>query len=168
MDVSAVLQDLFGRVDELVPEVLEGLDEETLARRPDGVGNPIGWLVWHLTRVEDDHVARALGLTQLWDEGWRERFALDLDPHAIGYGAGDAEVAAVRTTADLLRGYHEAVGARTREVAAGLDAAALDRVVDERWTPPVTLGVRLLSVASDCLQHLGQAAYVRGLIARSS
>ena len=40
----------------------------------------------------------------------------------------------------------------------------LDRVVDERWDPPVTLGVRLVSVLSDDLQHAGQAAYARGLI----
>ena len=40
----------------------------------------------------------------------------------------------------------------------------LDRVVDRRWDPPVTAGVRLVSVVGDCLQHLGQAAYVRGLL----
>jgi hypothetical protein len=41
--------------------------------------------------------------------------------------------------------------------------ADLDRVVDKRWDPPVTLGVRLVSVVDDDAQHVGQAAYVRGL-----
>lgn len=163
MDVASLLQDLFARVDELVPEVLEGLTEDQLASRPAGSGNPIGWLVWHSTRVEDDHLADAFGSTQVWDEGWRERLALDLDPHATGYGADEDDVAAVRTTAELLLGYHQAVAAKVRETLAGLDADDLDRVVDERWTPPVTLGVRLVSMASDALQHLGQAAYLRGL-----
>ena len=167
MDQSQLLQDLFGRVDDLVVEVLDGLGEDDLAHRPgDGRGNSIGWLVWHLTRVEDDHLAGALGGTEAWDEGWRERLGLDLDPGATGYGADDAEVAAVRTTADLLRGYHDAVAAKVRAGVEGLDPEALERVVDERWDPPVTLGVRLVSVASDCLQHLGQAAYVRGLLGR--
>ena len=163
MDVSSLLQDLFDRVDELVPSVLDGLTEDQLASRPAGAGNPIGWLVWHLTRVEDDHLADAFGGTQVWDDGWREKFAFDLDPYATGYGADEDDVAAVRATAALLRDYHAAVAAKVREAVAGLDADALDRVVDERWTPPVTLGVRLVSMASDALQHLGQAAYLRGL-----
>ncbi len=41
----------------------------------------------------------------------------------------------------------------------------LDRVVDKRWNPPVTLGVRLVSILNDDVQHVGQAAYVRGLLA---
>jgi hypothetical protein len=39
-------------------------------------------------------------------------------------------------------------------------------VVDRRWTPPVTLGVRLVSVLCDDLQHAGQAAFVRGAVRR--
>jgi hypothetical protein len=45
-----------------------------------------------------------------------------------------------------------------------LSDADLERVVDERWEPPVTLGVRLVSIADDGLQHVGQAAYVRGML----
>ena len=51
---------------------------------------------------------------------------------------------------------------------SGLTDADLPRVVDERWDPPVTLGVRLVSVISDCLQHAGQAAFVRGILLRSA
>ena len=39
-----------------------------------------------------------------------------------------------------------------------------DRVVDRTWDPPVTLGVRLVSILDDDTQHAGQAAYVRGLL----
>ena len=42
--------------------------------------------------------------------------------------------------------------------------ADLERVVDTSWDPPVTLGVRLISVISDDLQHAGQAAYAAGLL----
>ncbi len=73
-------------------------------------------------------------------------------------------MAAVRASADLLADYLGAVHGRTVEYVAGLTEADLDSVVDERWDPPVTLGVRLVSVVGDDLQHLGQAAYVRGLL----
>ena len=54
--------------------------------------------------------------------------------------------------------------ARTRRLLEGLRETDLDRIVDKRWDPPVTLGVRLISIADDCLQHAGQAAYLRGLL----
>ena len=164
MDPDALLLDAFGRIRELVPQVVDGLDDDQLAWRPQGTGNSVAWLVWHLSRVQDDHVADAAGTGQAWlDEGWRERFGLDLPAEDTGYGHGPEDVAKVRASADLLTGYAAAVATRTEAFVTGLGAGDLARVVDERWDPPVTLGVRLVSVVSDCLQHLGQAGYVRGL-----
>ena len=68
---------------------------------------------------------------------------------------------------DVLLGYLDEVDARTREMLRGLTPDDLDRVVDRRWDPPVTLGVRLVSIGDDCLQHVGQAGYVRGLLDRA-
>ena len=164
MDTDALLLDAFGRIRDLVPQVVDGLDDDQLAWRPQGTGNSLAWLVWHLSRVQDDHVADAAGTEQVWlGDGWRERFALDLPAADTGYGHTWQDVAAVRASADLLTGYAAAVAARTEAFVTGLGAADLERVVDEGWDPPVTLGVRLVSVVSDCLQHLGQAGYVRGL-----
>jgi hypothetical protein len=132
--------------------------------------NTIAWLVWHLARVQDDHVAELLDTEQVWVTGdWAPQFGLDPDPDNTGYGHTAAEVATVRPERpEVLLDYLGAVDGRTRELLAGLTADDLDRVVDRRWDPPVTLGVRLVSVADDSLQHAGQAAYARGLIARSS
>jgi uncharacterized damage-inducible protein DinB len=166
MVVGEVLGDGFGRVRGVVHRVLDGLDGERLAVRPAGRGNSIGWLVWHLTRIQDDHVADVAGVEQAWTaDGWAERFGLPYPAGATGYGHGDRDVEAfsVRDAA-LLAGYHDAVHARTAAYVAGLSGADLDRVVDEAWDPPVTLGVRLMSVIADDLQHAGQAAYVRGLL----
>jgi hypothetical protein len=168
MDVAPLLLELFGRIPPLAHDAVDGLDAVSLAARPgDGV-NPIGWLVWHLTRVEDHHLSAILGRDQLWvTDGWAERFGLAADPENTGYGHHDDEVATVRPEGpDVLLGYLAAVDARTRGLLGGLSPHDLDRIVDERWDPPVTLGVRLVSVADDCLQHLGQANYVRGLLAR--
>jgi hypothetical protein len=122
--------------------------------------------VWHLTRIQDDHVADVAGTEQVWTSaGWADRFGLPFEPADTGYGHGAEQVAAVRVpSADLLTGYHDAVHERTVAYARTLVDADLDRVVDHRWDPPVTLGARLVSVLADDLQHAGQAAYVRGLL----
>jgi len=167
MDIAALLDELFGRVAEHVHEAVDGLDPATLALAPAPNANPIGWLVWHLTRVQDHHVSELLGETQIWVSGpWASHFGLAPDPDNTGYGHSAIEVQGVRPDGpDALTGYYDAVAARTSAYLATLAPADLDRIVDERWDPPVTLGVRLVSVADDDIQHGGQAAYVRGLVA---
>jgi uncharacterized damage-inducible protein DinB len=166
VDVRALLEELYGRVPDLVRSAVDGLDPSQLVAAPADGANTIGWLVWHLTRVQDHHVAELLDDDQVWaDGGWAARFGLEPDPSNTGYGHGPDDVAAVRPeSAAALVEYHEAVAERTRSFLRGLGDGDLDRVVDERWDPPVTLGVRLVSIADDDLQHAGQAAYVRGLL----
>ena len=165
METAAILYDAFERVREGVRRVTDGLDADALAFRPDADANPIAWLVWHGTRVQDDHVAEIAGREQAWSaDGWAARFALPLDPADTGYGHTSEQVGAVRVDdPELLVGYQEAVAARTVAYLDTIDAAELHRVIDERFDPPTTVGVRLVSVVGDQLQHLGQAAYVRGL-----
>jgi uncharacterized damage-inducible protein DinB len=166
MHARDILIDGYGRIREEVHAAVEGLDAERLAARPAPGTNSVAWLVWHLTRVQDDHVADAAGLEQVWTaQDWHGRFGLDLPAADTGFGHDAARVAAVRVDSpDLLTGYHDAVHEQTLGFLRGLTAAELERIVDERWDPPVTLGVRLVSVLSDDLQHVGQAAYVRGLL----
>ena len=165
MKSRELLQDGYDRIAERVAAVVDGLNDDQLTTGPAGATNTIAWLVWHLTRVQDDHIADAAGSEQVWiADGWFERFALHLEASATGYGHDPEEVAAVRASADLLRRYHAAVHERTRRFLTGVDDADLDRVIDDGWDPPVTLGVRLISVLSDDLQHVGQAAYVRGIL----
>ncbi|HEU4946163.1 MAG TPA: DUF664 domain-containing protein [Kribbella sp.] len=166
MKSSEPLVDAFGRIREVVHSVVDGLDPEALSTRPLGAGNSVAWLVWHLTRIQDDHLADAGGFEQTYvADGWHQRLGLPFDPADTGYGHTAVQVAAVRvSTGDLLTGYHDAVHERTVDYLKGLSDEDLDRIVDRRWNPPVTLGVRLVSVISDDLQHAGQAAYVQGLL----
>jgi uncharacterized damage-inducible protein DinB len=164
--VSELLVDSFDRIREVVHEVLDGLTLDELTYRPDPQANSISWLIWHLTRVQDDHIAGAAGQPQVWMDGWQQRAGLPFDPAEHGYGQDSAAVAQVRLPAEFLAGYYDATHAQTVAFLSGLRDADLDAVVDRRWDPPVTLGVRLLSVLADDLQHAGQAAYVRGLAER--
>jgi hypothetical protein len=165
-----LLTDGFGRIRENVADVLDGLTPEQLSYRLDADANPVSWLIWHLTRVQDDHVADAFGVTQVWSaDGWARRFGLPADTMAHGYGQTPEQVAtfsAATAAADLLGEYHEAVHAQTVKLIADVSDGDLDRIVDKRWTPPVTLGVRLVSVMDDDMQHVGQAAFVRGVVLR--
>ncbi|MEU3733153.1 DinB family protein [Streptomyces sp. NPDC033538] len=166
MHAKDILIEGYGRIQEEVHAAVEGLDPGALNARPADDANSVSWLVWHLTRVQDDHVADAFGLDQVWLTGeWEKRFALGLPRHDTGYGHSSAEVAKVRVdSADLLTGYHDAVHEQTLGALRSLAAGDLERIVDEDWDPPVTLGARLVSVLSDDLQHVGQAAYARGLV----
>jgi hypothetical protein len=163
---AELLADAFDRVREAVHEAVDGLTPEELTARLDGDANSIAWLCWHLARVQDDHVAAAFGVPQLWPE-FAGRFGLPFRVRDIGYGHDSAQVAEVRVSSGkLLTEYHDAVHAQTIRLVSGVTDADLSRVVDEAWDPPVTLSVRLVSVISDCLQHGGQAAFVRGILLR--
>ena len=166
MNSADLLVDAFGRVQESVHDVVEGLDPEQLGARIGDDANSIAWLVWHLTRVQDDHVADVAGTEQVWTaRKWSERFGLTLPLLSTGYGHDSDDVAAVRVASpDLLTGYYDDVHEQTIAYVRGLTDADLDRVVDRAWDPPVTLGARLVSVVNDDTQHIGQADFIRGVI----
>lgn len=164
MDVRGLLTEGFGRITELYDDLAEGLDDETLHHRPGGTGNPIGWLLWHLARVQDHHVADLADTAQVW-ETFQERFGLPNDTNDVGFGHTSEQVDAVRISdPGLLVEYHHEVTLATARYLQTVDEKELEREVDPRWDPPVTAGVRLVSIQGDCLQHLGQAAYVKGLL----
>ncbi len=172
MTIAELLADAFGRIHDAVHGAVDGLTPGQLAFRPDNGSNSIAWLVWHLTRIQDDHIADVANTGQVWTTGasgstWADRFGLPFGASATGYGHGSEAVAAVQVrSGELLTGYYDAVHQKTLDYLQGLAGADLDRVVDKAWDPPVTLGVRLVSVISDDLQHAGQAAYLRGIIER--
>jgi uncharacterized damage-inducible protein DinB len=168
MNAAEILTDAFGRIGEEVHAAVDGLTAEQLTYRVGPEANTIAWLVWHLTRVQDDHVAEVAGTEQVWtSQGWVDRFGLPFSPRATGFGHSPDEVAKVQVASpELLTGYYDAVAEQTLAFVGTLSDADLDRVVDERWDPPVTLGVRLVSVVGDDEQHVGQAAFVRGILLR--
>jgi hypothetical protein len=171
-DVTAagqLLAEAFERVNGVVHRAVEGATQEHLVGRIDPEANTMAWLVWHIARIQDDHIAGVADREQVWtSDGWARRFDLPFDDEALGYGQSADEVGAVQSSAELLLGYVDAVHHRTLEIVRPIRDADLDRVVDEAWDPPVTMGVRLVSVVSDNLQHAGQAAYIRGVLERQN
>ena len=168
MNTSDLLVESFGRIGPTLHRAVAGLDREGLTYRADPSANTVAWLAWHAARVQDAQVADVAGTPEVWvADGWAQRLGLPFPDSATGYGQSAADVARVDVPAELLLGYHDAVAARTLDYLRTLSDTDLDRVVDESWDPPVTLGVRLVSILADDLQHVGQAAYVRGLVDRT-
>ncbi|MGV0811387.1 mycothiol transferase [Mycolicibacterium boenickei] len=163
--VRELLRDSFTRLIEHVDELTEGLTEQVSGYRPTPQANSIAWLIWHSARCQDLQLCDIAGVEQVWTrDGWVDRFALDLPANDIGYDHSPDDVAKVHASAELLAGYYRAVHKVTLAYIAGVTPEDLDRIVDTRWDPPVTASARLVSIIDDCAQHLGQAAYVRGII----
>ncbi len=169
MNGIQVLLDGFSRIDELTHAALADLRGDELLARQDKDANSVAWLVWHLTRVQDAQVADLAGVEQTWNaKDWVTAFHLPYTPEATGYGQDSREVGAFSVTdQELLLGYFTDTSAATRNVLASLRDEDLDRIVDTRWDPPVTMGVRLMSIISDDIQHAGQAAFLRGILLRA-
>ena len=160
-----VFIDFFERILENGVAVVDGLTDEQLAYRPTPDANSIAWLVWHTARVQDAQIAHAAGTEEVWiAQGWVDRFGLDLGPEEHGYGHTSEQVGKVRASAELLADYLRATHEATVGYLRGVTEADLDEVIDTSWDPPVTRGVRLVSIVDDDAQHLGQAAYLRGLL----
>jgi hypothetical protein len=164
----AILRDSFTRLIEHVDELTNDLSDEVAFYRPTTVSgqqaNSIAWLIWHSARITDAQLAHIAAIEQVWfRDGWVDRFALDLPRDAHGYGHTPDEVGKVRAPGNLLKGYYHAVHRMSLEYVAGVTDEELARIVDENWNPPVTASARLVSIIDDCAQHLGQAAYLRGI-----
>lgn len=147
-------------------QVLRGIDREVLHACPGGRGNSVAWLVWHAARQMDAQLASLTGRTQIWTAaGWADRLGVPRGPGEIGFGDTPEQAAALTVSdPDLLLVYLTDVVDALVAAVSGWSADDLDVVVDTAWDPPVTRGVRLVSLIDDAVAHLGQAAYARGLV----
>lgn len=147
-------------------QVLEGLDPEAAHTQPGGAQNTIVWLIWHAARQQDAQITQLAGGEQVWTRGdWASHLGVDRGERDFGFGDTAEQVAELRVRElSQLRAYLFAVVERTGDYVRGLSDEDLTEVIDSSWDPPVTRGVRLVSVVDDATQHLGQAAYARTLV----
>jgi hypothetical protein len=162
-----LILDLFLRIAHDLAHALEGLTVEDLHAQPGPASNSIAWLAWHLTRSHDRNISELMGHEQLWiTEGWHARFKRSADPTETGFGHSAAQAAAFRVPdSHLLLDYHRAVVARIRQyMLEHLSEGELDReVYSPTLQNTVTVHRRLVGMLSEGFQHVGQAAYIRGL-----
>jgi hypothetical protein len=169
MQLHEALSYAIAEIRSLAHDAVDSLDATALAWRPDPAANSIGWLLWHTGRVEDYQVAEIAGREQVWVEGdWAEAFGLPAGYADTGYGHSAEQVGQIRCEPGPVLAYLDATTEMVRSYLHDADGKDFDRVVDESYDPPVTAAVRLLSIVGDAYQHVGQAAYLRGLFERDA
>ena len=167
MESKDLLTDAYGHIKRIVHQTVEGLDADKLSWRPEEGANSIAWLVWHLTRVQDGHLATTTGLEEAWiTDDWASKFGKSADAAINGQGDGPDDVAGLQADAETLLGYHDFVHGRTANYLTSMPADDLERIIDTSYDPPVKAGIRLVSIIQDNMQHAGQARYLRGIIDR--
>ena len=164
MNAQDILIEAYGRLPDEVHASMADLSTEQLAYRPSAEMNSIAWLVWHIGRGIDAQVSDLAGTEQVWRGGWSEKFDSPFDESATGYGQSSSDVAAVKASSELLLGYFDDVYEQAITYVKTIDDESLNEVIDTNWDPPVTRGARLVSILGDAWQHVGQAAYLRGMI----
>lgn len=166
MDHRTLLADAAGRPADSARQVLDGITADALNARPGDSGSSIAWLVWHAARQADVQLAALRGGDETWTlGGWAERTGVPRGAGDFGFGDTPEEVAGLRVSDPVaLLAYVDAVVEALIGYTSTLSASDLDDVIDTAWTPAVTRGVRLISIIDDAVAHIGQAAYVRGLV----
>lgn len=166
-----ILIDLVGRLRDGVHTLCDGLADEAATYRIDDQANTIDWLLWHSARCSDAQLHHMIGGDELW-RTWRDRLKVPLPPERLGfaemgYGMTAADAHLVVAPVAELAAYAQACWDELEDYVRGADDDELSRIVDDSYDPPVSAGVRLLSIIEDCIIHLGQAAYIKGVAERA-
>jgi uncharacterized damage-inducible protein DinB len=164
MEFQQLLVGVFERVSQVLEEALDGLNQDDLSYLPQADCNSIGWLTWHLTRVQDSTISRLTGKEQLWiAEKWYSKFNRNADSTDNGVGHSSKDVSNFQSPdTETLLDYHHAVLKQTNEYVGKLSTNELGREID--WPRFPTVGLLLAAQISETLQHVGQIAYLRGML----
>ncbi|MCZ6539289.1 MAG: DinB family protein [Chloroflexi bacterium] len=160
--IKSGLNEYYGKLKQSV----EGLTPEELLWQPAPESNHILWTVWHMARVSDRWAnSTMLGGEELWArDGWAERLGMPVER----YGRGETPEQ-VRdfppVDIGLVFEYFDAAHASLLAMIDGLEEADLDRDVYAAYRDEsLNIGWILGHILAEESQHLGQVAYIRGMI----
>jgi len=164
MEWQQLIISIFERMSQIMEKSLQRLTLDDVNQQPSRDTNSMGWLAWHLTRCYDEAMANLLGEEQLWIKGkWHAKFNRPADPQDLGFGHSPEDLSAFKSPeVQILLGYYRAVLELMRHYITNLSESDLDQKLDHPRFP--TVAARLVGVVNDSYQHIGQIAYVRGLL----
>ena len=146
-------------------KAVEGLSTEEAYRQPAPDSNPIGWIVWHMARVEDhwlNGLFRDAG--QVWNRGgWDKKFGMDSEARGAGQTIEEVMSMPKIPIADLLA-YFDAVRAETAPAIASVTDAQLEQVFNHPRFGEKTGAWIVSHIIVEESQHTGQVAMVRGML----
>lgn len=166
MKATAILHNAATRPAEAAERLRSSLTPDVLNAHPGGHDNSVAWLLWHTGREIDLQTAALADTEQVWtDRGYAEKTGIGSVGDGLGLGHTSAAAREIRSDhGDSLVDYLQEVTDVLVTYISGLSDEDLDEVIDEDWDPPVTRGVRLVSIIDDAAQHVGQAAYAVGAL----
>ena len=164
MTLNEFIEDAFNVEHEFLMEAVQDLTPEELRWRPGPEANPIGWMLWHMIRVEDMwfqfFIQRQL---EIWErDGWHEKFGLPTRDNGFGHTPEQVAQFPDLDLAELLR-YGEAVRAGTFEYLRGLTPEDFE-VAPREQRPEMSVGAIFRQVVGEVYQHQGHISYLKGLL----
>jgi len=164
MEFQQLLVGVFEQASQTLEKALDGLTQDELNYLPNPDCNSIAWLTWHLTRVQDSAISSLMGREQCWiADKWYSKFGRNPDPNDRGVGHSSEDVSNFKSPdSKTLLDYYCAVFKHTKEYISKLSTAELGREIDNPRSPLV--GLRIAAITHDNLQHVGQIAYLRGML----
>jgi uncharacterized damage-inducible protein DinB len=165
MDVPTMVANALNIDGNFINMALDGLSDDDLQKRPTDQTNPIGWTLWHATRVEDAIMSNITEQPQAWvAAGWHQKFGRDADSGDVGAGHSLEQVMALKPTVDNLRGYGAAVREKTLAGLKTLNPTDLDRELPAPGGGTRKVGDFLGIIMIDHFHHSGQVCYLRGYL----
>ena len=166
MTINEFITDALEKENGFLMDALDGLTSEELAWQPAPDANSIGWILWHMVRVEDMWIQFfAQFQTELWEtEGWHEKFGLPTRDNGFGHTAEQVNNFPGVDLEQFLQ-YRAAVRASTLAYLDTLNPDDMATVPRER-RPEMSLGAMFRQIIGEMYQHVGHIAYLRGLQGR--
>ena len=164
MKWQQLIVDIYSKLSQTLDKALDGITTDDLNQQPQPDSNSIGWIAWHLTRVQDRAIADFMAKEQLWiKDGWYSKFNRPPDPQDSGFRHTPEDLDAFESpNVQILLGYYHAVLERTKNYISNMSEDDLDNKLKHPVFP--TVRARLAAITNDNLQHAGQIAYLRGLL----
>ncbi|MFP6679248.1 MAG: DinB family protein [Dehalococcoidia bacterium] len=149
----------------VLKSTIDGLTPVELYWQPAPNSNHIAWTVWHMSRAEDHWYNRYIGQGEpVWTSG--EYFTkLGLREGSSGFG-DSAEIVAKFPALDIaeILEYSDAVRTESLKNLDLVTATQLSETRDGVRGDPPTIAWVLGHVLVEQAQHLGQIAYIRGIL----
>ena len=164
MDLNEFIVDALEKEQESLSEAVGDLTPEELAWRAGPEANPIGWILWHMLRVEDMWFQFFIQRrNEIWErESWHEKFGLPTRDNGFGHTSEQVAGFPALDLQELLR-YGEAVRRATLEYLETLSPEDYDAVPREQ-RPEMTVGAIFRQIVGELYQHQGHIAYLKGLL----
>lgn len=164
MTLNEFIEDALNKEHDFLMEAAKDLTPEELAWRPGPEANPIGWILWHMLRVEDMWVQFfAQHQPELWErDGWHQKFGLPTRDNGFGHTAEQVANFPALDRDELLS-YGGAVRSGTLEYLRGLTPQEFDAIPRER-RPDMSVALMFRQIIGELFQHQGHIAYIKGLL----